>query len=99
VRSWLGEVDDLKGISPELDRFFEEQERREKVLKRNEQIGRTRTAPVAIRLHDFTIRRLKAVAAHRNTGYQTLLKEFVAERLYEEERRLGIIQDRPPEVR
>ena len=32
-----------------------------------------------------------ALAALRNTGYQTLLKEFVVERLYEEEKREGII--------
>jgi hypothetical protein len=31
-------------------------------------------------------------AAH--VGYQTLLKEFVVERLYEEERRAGIIRER-----
>jgi hypothetical protein len=37
------------------------------------------------------LRRLKALAALRNTGYQTLLKQFVVERLYEEERRAGII--------
>jgi hypothetical protein len=98
VQRWLKE-DDLKGVSPDLDRFFEEQEIRQRVLERNEQIGRRRTSPVAIRLHDFTITRLKVLAAHRNTGYQTLLKEFVAERLYEEERRVGIIRERPPDVR
>ena len=32
------------------------------------------------------------LAARRNTGYQTLLKEFVVERLYEEEKREGIIE-------
>jgi hypothetical protein len=30
---------------------------------------------------------LKALAASRNVGYQTLLKTFVQERLYEEEKR------------
>ena len=50
-----------------------------------------RTIPVAIRFDRFTLRRLKALAALRNTGYQTLLKEFVIERLYEEEKRVGII--------
>ncbi len=91
---WLGE-DDLKGIPPELDRFFAEQERRKRIMERNDQIGKHRTRPVAIRLHEFTIARLKALAAARNTGYQTLAKEFIAERLYEEERRIGIVQERP----
>ena len=50
-----------------------------------------RTTPIAIRLDQFTLTRLKALAAARNTGYQTLLKEFLVERLYEEEKREGII--------
>ncbi len=46
-----------------------------------------RTRPVAIRFDEFTLRRIKALAAKRQKGYQTLLKEFVSERLYEEEQR------------
>jgi predicted DNA binding CopG/RHH family protein len=50
-----------------------------------------RTTPIAIRFDEFTIKRLKALAALRNTGYQTLLKDFVVERLYEEEKREHLI--------
>ncbi|MBJ7608145.1 MAG: hypothetical protein JF887_01770 [Candidatus Dormibacteraeota bacterium] len=50
-----------------------------------------RTRPVAVRFDEFTIQRLRALAALRNTGYQTLLKEFVNERLYEEEKRAGVV--------
>jgi hypothetical protein len=50
-----------------------------------------RTTPIAVRFDRFTLKRLQAVAALRNKGYQTLLKEFVVERLYEEEKREGII--------
>jgi hypothetical protein len=50
-----------------------------------------RTIPVAIRFDQFTLRRLKTLATLHNTGYQTLLKAFVLERLYEEEKRAGII--------
>jgi hypothetical protein len=46
---------------------------------------------VAIRFDDATLRRLKVLAARRHKGYQTLLKEFVLERLYEEEKREGIV--------
>lgn len=53
--------------------------------------ARGRTTPIAVRFDEFTIKRLKGLAERRNTGYQTLLKEFVIERLYEEERREGII--------
>jgi hypothetical protein len=86
-----GEVDPTKGLSLEPNEFFEQQERREKVLRMQDVIRPGRTTPIAIRFDQFTLTRLKTLAAARNTGYQTLLKEFVVERLYEEERREGII--------
>ncbi len=52
---------------------------------------RSRTTPVAIRFDADTLSRLKALAKTKHKGYQTLLKEFVAERLYEEEKREGIL--------
>ncbi len=45
-----------------------------------------------MRFDEFTLKRLRVLAARRNTGYQTLLKEFVVERLYEEEKREGLIE-------
>src|SRR5260370_19269164 len=57
---------------------------------------RPRTTPVAVRFDESTLRRIKALAARRGKGYQTLLKEFVVERLYEEERREGSIARGPP---
>jgi len=56
-----------------------------------EERPRPRTRPINIRFDDFTLRRLKGLAERRNVGYQTLLKEFVTERLYEEERRQGML--------
>lgn len=52
---------------------------------------RPRSAPVAVRFDASTLTRLKALARRRHKGYQTLLKEFVMERLYEEEKREGIV--------
>lgn len=52
---------------------------------------RPRTRPIAVRFDESTLRRIKAIAARRGKGYQTLLKEFVTERLYEEEKRDGIV--------
>jgi uncharacterized protein (DUF4415 family) len=52
---------------------------------------RPRTKPIAIRFDEDTVRRMKALASKRGKGYQTLLKEFVSERLYEEEKREGVI--------
>ncbi|HEY4028001.1 MAG TPA: CopG family antitoxin [Candidatus Dormibacteraeota bacterium] len=53
---------------------------------------RPRTRPVAIRFDDATLQRLRVLADRRGKGYQTLLKEFVLERLYEEEKREGIVR-------
>ncbi len=83
--------DNAKGLSLDPDEFLAQQVRREKALKMQDLIRPGRTTPVAIRFDQFTLTRLKALAALRNTGYQTLLKEFVVERLYEEEKREGII--------
>lgn len=52
-----------------------------------------RTAPLSFRFDQVTVKRLKALAMRRNKGYQTLVKEFVLERLYEEEKREGIVGD------
>lgn len=45
---------------------------------------------VQLRLGDDIVTRAKTLAALRHTGYQTSLKEFVIERLYEEEKRVGL---------
>jgi predicted DNA binding CopG/RHH family protein len=49
-----------------------------------------RTVPVSFRFDAHTLQRAKRLAATRGTGYQTLLKEFVIERLYEEEKKAGL---------
>jgi predicted DNA binding CopG/RHH family protein len=54
---------------------------------------RPRTKPVSVRLDDNVLRRMKRLAETKNKGYQTLLKEFVSERLYEEEKREGIVSE------
>jgi predicted DNA binding CopG/RHH family protein len=78
-------------LSLDVDVFLEQQARRAKVLKMQDAVRPGHTTPIALRLDRFTIQRLKAIAALRGTGYQTLLKQFVVERLYEEEKRVGII--------
>ena len=91
ARTRPGEVDPVKGLSLDPDEFLEQQSRREKALRMQDMIRPGRTTPIAVRFDQFTLTRLRALAALRNTGYQTLLKEFVVERLYEEEKREGII--------
>ena len=52
--------------------------------------ARSRTTGVLIRFPEDTLVRAKALAAKRHVPYQTLLKEFISERLYEEEKRAGL---------
>ncbi|HEY8285468.1 MAG TPA: CopG family antitoxin [Chloroflexota bacterium] len=52
--------------------------------------ARSRTRAVLMRFSDDTIARAKALAARRHVPYQTMLKEFMSERLYEEEKRAGL---------
>ena len=49
------------------------------------------THVTTLRLDEDMEQRLKRVAALKKVPYQTLLKQFVGERLYEEEKRLGLI--------
>lgn len=53
--------------------------------------ARLRTRSVSLRLDESTLQRMKTLSARRHKGYQTLLKEFVVERLYEEEKREGLV--------
>ncbi len=53
---------------------------------------RPRKTPVSVRFDDDLINRLKALAAKKHIGYQSLLRRFVAERLYEEEKREGMLK-------
>lgn len=49
------------------------------------------TFVTSLRLDEDMEQRLKKVAELKKVPYQTLLKQFVGERLYEEEKRLGVI--------
>ena len=53
--------------------------------------ARPRTRPVVIRFDDDTLARLRELARVKGKGFQTLLEEFAVERLYEEEKRAGLV--------
>ncbi|HEY5286286.1 MAG TPA: hypothetical protein VIJ50_04195 [Solirubrobacteraceae bacterium] len=80
----------VERFEAELAAAHAQEERRRKIPQ--EALAKGRTTPIAVRFDEFTLKRLRVLAARRNTGYQTLLKEFVVERLYEEEKREGIIE-------
>lgn len=88
-------VDTTKGLSLDPDEFLaaeaKREAKREKVRRMQDTIRPSRTTPIAVRFDQFTLERLRTLAGARNIGYQTLLKEFVIERLYEEEKREGIV--------
>jgi hypothetical protein len=86
------DIDVAPGLSLDPDIFLAQHARRQRILRMQDLVRPGRTTSIALRLDRFTLERLKALAALRNTGYQTLLKEFVIERLYEEEKRAGIIE-------
>jgi hypothetical protein len=70
---------------PSPDEFRAELEQRRRSR------GDQRTLPLPIRIDADVLKRLRALALIKHTGYQTLLKTFVVERLYEEEKREGLI--------
>ncbi|MDQ3458685.1 MAG: BrnA antitoxin family protein [Deinococcota bacterium] len=51
------------------------------------------TVQISLKLERDTKGRLEAVAKAKGIPYQTLLKSFVTERLYEEEKRLNILSN------
>ncbi len=58
---------------------------------RERAILRRNTRNLSIRFDLDTLARLRSLAKKKGIGYQTLLKQFVSERLYEEEKRERII--------
>lgn len=50
----------------------------------------TQSVTTSLRLERNTTDRLRRLARDKGMGYQTLLKQFVLERLYEEEKRAGV---------
>ena len=51
---------------------------------------KVQSRPTSLRLETNTTERLKRLAEKKGLAYQTLLKQFVLERLYEEEKREGL---------
>ena len=94
-------IDDLSDIPENLSdeeqiEFLETHGVSEEFLEKTKPVPederpRPRSRSITLRVDDFTLGRLKGLAERRNVGYQTLLKEFVVERLYEEEKREAIL--------
>ena len=94
-------INNLKDIPADLSdeeqiKFLETHGVSEEFLEKAEEASederpRPRTRSINVRFDDFTLNRLKEIAERRNVGYQTLLKTFVLERLYEEEKREGAL--------
>ncbi|MGH3144896.1 MAG: CopG family antitoxin [Rubrobacter sp.] len=88
-QAWWDEHD----ISEELLETFEPRSERTKLPPpREKTVTRPRKAPVSVRMEEDLVSRLKGLAAIKGVGYQTLLRQFVADRVYEEEKREGILE-------
>ena len=102
----MKQIKDPSEIPPDMSEeeareFWDTHEITEEFLDKAEPVpedmlppARPRTRPIAVRFDDDTLGRLRFLAEKKHKGYQTLLKEFVTERLYEEEKREGIIPTR-----
>ncbi len=88
-RAWWDEHD----ISEELLETFESRSERDRLPPpREKSATRPRKGTISVRMEDDLVSRLKALAAVKGVGYQTLLRQFVADRVYEEEKREGLLK-------
>ena len=80
-------------LSEELLETFEPRSERSNLPPPRElTITRPRKGSVSVRMENDLVNRLKTLAAVKGIGYQTLLRQFVADRVYEEEKREGILK-------
>ncbi len=101
----LESLDDLPAFANEAEEaeFWSTHELGEAILDQMSPIGddedlppaRPRGRPVELRFDDDTLARLKALADLKGKRYERLVREFIIERLYEEEKRAGLVGDRP----
>src|SRR5579884_4484047 len=89
----LHSLDEIPSFTNEDEEaaFWDGHELGEEIVERMEPVpdgllppARPSTTSVAIRFDTHILGRVKALARRRHTGYQTLIKEFVTERTYEE---------------
>jgi hypothetical protein len=73
------------------DEFSKQERRRDQILKYGETVRPGRTTPIAVRFDQFTLRRLRRSPPSTTPAIRRCSR-FVVERLYEEEKRAGIIE-------
>jgi CopG antitoxin of type II toxin-antitoxin system len=95
-RETLHSLDDIPAFASEAEEaaFWDDHGLGEEVLAAMAPLpdgvlppARPRTKPLALRLDESTLQRVKALARRRHQSYQTLLRDLVTERLAEEEQR------------
>ncbi len=87
-QAWWDEHD----ISEELLETFGPVPEGELPPPREKTVTRPRKGPISVRMENDLVNRLKVLAAIKRIGYQTLMRQFVADRVYEEEKREGILK-------
>jgi hypothetical protein len=108
AKSVVERAEDIPSFASEEEeaRYWSEHELGDKMLDSMESLGedvlpppRTVARPVSVRFETQLLDRLRALARRRGVRYQTLLKQFVLERLYEEEQREGLVHPHRAEGR
>lgn len=108
AKSVVERAEDIPTFASEEEeaRYWSEHELGDKMLDSMESLGeevlpppRTVARPVSVRFETQLLDRLRALARRRGVRYQTLLKQFVLERLYEEEQREGLVHPHRAEAR
>lgn len=98
INSW-DEVPEFKSEAEEA-RFWATHSLGEKLLERMQPVAEdelppavSRTKPpISLRFDEDTLQRIKKLAIAKRKGIHSMLKEFVLERLYEEEEREGLLK-------
>ncbi|WP_019914705.1 CopG family antitoxin [Paenibacillus sp. HW567] len=55
-------------------------------------LPKRKSVSISIRIDEDLLVRIRSIARQRKKGYQTLIKEFLIERTYEEEKKMSLLE-------
>lgn len=62
------------------------------VEEEDHDLPKRKSATISIRIDEDLLLRIRTLARLRKKGYQTLIKEFLIERTYEEEKKISLLE-------
>lgn len=63
------------------------------IIEDDQELPKKKSVPISIRIDEDLLQRIRSLANDRKKGYQTLMKEFLIERTYEEEKKQFLIRE------